>query len=220
MDELAQARRDVWRLAMLLTGSAGAADQVLLAALSRRADPRRLSESRLRRAVVHRARAVVERDPDAGFHRLPEPLGSQREAFDRLERTAAEAWLLTQVEGLTVRETTFALGVATTPLERMLDEARGMLGPGPLTEIRTQLDQMAVEREPVLARLIQAQTVRRRIVAGVQTVCFLAVLGLIGYILYDLSFWEHRERERDNAAAEFSVPLPQDAPAPSEGDGP
>jgi predicted DNA-binding protein (UPF0251 family) len=153
LPEPTKAEARAWRLALLLTGSADAADRVMLCVLGAQPDLEALDPSRRDRLVVLRSREEAYRPtnpPRPGFAErvraahlerrgvTPTDEADDRRPFEgvanallqlsrRLPRQQHEALVLHRVEGLELRQTARAMDCSTTAAARHLDEAERVI---------------------------------------------------------------------------------------------
>ena len=153
LPEPTNAERRAWRLALLLTGSPGAAERVILRVLDAQPDLEAVEPSRRDRLVILRAReetasasnpprpAFAERVRAAHMQRrgvTPTDDADERPPFEgvanallqlsrRLPRQQHEALMLHRVEGLELRQTARAMDCSTTAAARHLDEAERVI---------------------------------------------------------------------------------------------
>lgn len=111
--------RRVYRLAALLTGDPAAACRVAEAVVHAQPDLRRLDSARLDRLTVLRSREMA---PAVLVHdAVPAEIAA---ALARLDAQPREAWVLSDVYGLSLRETARAMDCSSTATSRHLDRAR------------------------------------------------------------------------------------------------
>jgi RNA polymerase sigma-70 factor (ECF subfamily) len=148
---MAEAR--AWRLALLLTGAADAADRIMLRVLDAQPDLDTVEPVRRDRLVILRAReeaygatntprpGFAERVRAAHLERrgvTPADASDDRRPFEgvanallqlsmRLPRQQHEALMLHRVEGLELRQTARAMDCSTTAAARHLDEAERVI---------------------------------------------------------------------------------------------
>ncbi len=118
------ARRQIWRLAILLAGDRPRAVMVLRSALVDSRDPAAMDRSHIDRLMIQHARRTLGND--AGRRepsRHPDPGVRLLQSLHELSRQSMEAWLLTRVEGRQDVEVAHAMDCSKTAAGRFLASA-------------------------------------------------------------------------------------------------
>ena len=132
--------RRVYRLALLLTGNAGAATAVTATVVGLRRDLHRIGGSRLDRLTVLRSREAKRTAPESTV--VDEPI---RKVLGSMPRQQLESWVFHRVFQLPLREMSRAMDCSVTATERHLDLAEDALerdaGVGASSTATTQIRQ-------------------------------------------------------------------------------
>jgi len=164
----------VYRLALLLTGTAKRASRVTEAVIGVRSDPSRMRGTLLDRLTVLRSREVSRAPLDA-----PEIDATTRTMLFELSRQQLEAWVFHRVFGLPLRDMAKGMDCSVTATARHLDEAESALeregGAGASARAAASVRAwIAMVDVPVFHRRRMER--RRRIRLGVRIVGILLIL--------------------------------------------
>lgn len=208
MDVREAYERRVWRVGLLLTDDASAADEILVRVVGVQPELQKMGDSRLDRMVVQASRGAYE----GGGRSLPdvveldEPTRMLWSAVRDLGTQAREAWVFRELEGMESVRAAQAMDCSRHALEEVhLATARktleARLGEEQVAEATRRLAASlegldateALER--AAARRLQVYRRRRRN-SAVLFVILLICFGLMIYVLIDLLGWQRNEADK------------------------
>jgi hypothetical protein len=188
--EPTRAEEDLWKFALVCTNDSIGAARVLASLVRDHRELARLSETRLRRAVLERSRLWLERSRDADVE-TAEPAAPALVRFGCEDR--AILWLA-GVLGLGVVEMSHALQLEPSEIRKRMDRLESDIDGG-VGSLASTLEASisTAPREELSERLTAARRVsgrRNRRRAILILVGFAVFVGLMLYVMVDLLNWQ------------------------------
>lgn len=188
--EPTRAEVDLWKFALVCTNDLIGAARVLASLVRDHRELARLSETRLRRAVLERSRLWLERARDTGI----ETAGPVAPALIRFGLEDRAILWLSGVLGLGVVEMSHALQLEPSEIRKRMDRLESDIdgGVGSLAgAVEAALS--AASRDELVERLAAAREIagrRNRRRAILILVGFAVFVGLMLYVMVDLLNWQ------------------------------